>query len=224
MTPTPSPTMAAKLIFTGLLALLAGGPALAQSANLTDWAAAGDVSAVSASAATLTTAAVDSGETPLSAPGALLHHALEPALGLAAGTLAADTLEGSGLQHSFNTPAGGTRVHFDWTLRTVNFDADFADRAWVVVDGGTLLPLDGGTLLPLGTVAAALVGGSFNITFADAAPHSLVIALLDVGDVLGLSTLVVSNFSVSAVPEPTHLALLLAGLLGLGAVARRRGR
>lgn len=214
MTPNRTPTMTPKRIVAGLLAALAAGPALAQSANLTDWTAAGDVSAVSASAATLTTAAADSGETPFAAPGALLYYALEPALGLAAGTLAADTVEGSGLQHSFTTPSGGSRVHFDWTLRTVNFDAGFADRALVVVDGRTLLPL--------GTVAAALVGGGFNITFADAAPHSLVIALLDVGDVLGVSMLSVSNFSVSAVPEPTSLALLLAGLLGLAAAVHRR--
>lgn len=206
--------MTAKLIVTGLLAGLAAGPALAQSAHLTDWAAAGDVSAVSASTATLTTAAVDSGETPLAPPGALLYYALAPALGLAPGTLAADTVEGSGLQHSFTTPAGSTRVHFNWTLGTVAFDAGFADRALVLVDGSTLLPL--------GTAAAALVGGSFNITFAGAAPHALVIALLDVGDALGVSTLTVSNFSVTAVPEPTRLALLLAGLLGLGAVLRRR--
>lgn len=217
MNPTRNPAMKTKLLFNGALAwliLLAAQPALAQSANLANWTAVGDVSGLAATSATLSTAAAGSGETPLSATDALKYFELEPALSLSAGTFDADTLEGSGLQHSFTTPAGSTRVHFDWTLSTVDFDAGFADRAFVLVDGSALLPL--------GTVAAMLVGGSFNITFADAAPHALVIALLDVGDALGVSTLAVRNFSVTAVPEPTSAALLLAGLLGLGALVRRQ--
>ena len=41
-------------------------------------------------------------------------------------------------------------------------------------------------------------------------------------DVVGASTLTVSGLAVSAVAEPLSGVLLLAGLVALGAVARRR--
>ncbi len=194
---------------------LAAGPALAQSANLYDWASAGDALIESTNSARLTTAAVDSAETPLSATSALIYFDLEPALALPAGTLAADTLEGSGLQLSFNALAG-TTVAFNWQLTTVGYDAGFADRAFAVIDGATVLDF--------ATVAALPVNGVFSHTFNMAGPHSLAFGVVDVNDVLGVSTLAISNFSVSVVPEPTTAVLLLAGLAGLGLRARNAGR
>ena len=50
----------------------------------------------------------------------------------------------------------------------------------------------------------------------------LAFGVVDVGDVVGVSTLTVSGLAVSAVPEPLSGVLLLAGLAALGAVAGRR--
>ena len=191
---------------TGLLA----APAWAQSADLNDWAKLGDAM-VSAGSATLSTAFSD--EAPASGTGALDYLAFEPALGLAYDSLGAgDTFDGSALQHSF-IAAAMTTVSFSWSLSTTGFDAGFADRAFVVVDG---------SVVALGTVAANTVGGSFSHTFASAGNHALAFGVVDVGDVVGVSTLTVSSLAVSAVPEPMSVVLLLAGLGVLGAATRRK--
>lgn len=204
--------MTKHLILSGLAAATAllAAPAWAQSADLRDWTALGDA-VVTAGSATLSTAYTD--ESPASGTGALDYAALEPALGLAYDSLGSgDTYDGSALQHSFSA-AANTTLRFSWRLSTVGFDAAFADRAFVVVDG---------TVLTLATVAAGTVGGNFSHTFASAGSHALAFGVVDVGDVVGVSTLTVSGLAVSAVPEPTSLLMLLAGLGVLGAAAARR--
>ncbi len=204
----------------GLAAVLCTGlaaPALAQSADLRTWTAAGDVVVDSAGAARLTTAYLD--ETPVSAGAALLFDELETALSLPAGSLAADTIEGSGLQLSF-AAAASTTLQFDWRLSTVDFDAAQADRAFVLIDGGLLVSL--------GTVTASTVVGQFSHQFTGAGDHALAIVVMDVAAADRVSTLTLSNLQVSAVPEPGSWALLLAGLGVVGvaslrsAAARRR--
>jgi MYXO-CTERM domain-containing protein len=188
---------------------------LAQSANLQDWTAAGDVVVDSTSAARLTTAYKDdfSDEGVISAGSALLYYDLETELGLPSGVLAADTFEGSGLRQSFVSAAGAT-VQFSWQLSTVNFDAGEADRAFVLVDGSTLIEL--------GTVASQAVSGQFSHHFANAGAHDLAVLVMDVNTADRVSTLTLSNFNVTAVPEPGQWALWLAGLASLGLLRRRR--
>ena len=205
------------LLMAGLAATLCATlatPAQAQSADLQAWTAAGDVVIDNASAARLSTAYAD--EAPLSAGSALLFDELETALSLAPGSLAADTIEGSGLRLSF-AAAAGTTLRFDWQLSTVDFDAMQADRAFVLIDGGLLVSL--------GTVAANTVAGQFSHSFASAGPHALAIVVMDVAAADRVSTLALSNFQVSAVPEPGSWALLLAGLcvVGVAGVASLRG-
>lgn len=207
------------LIIAGLAGLVAAlcaacaTPALAQSADLQTWTAAGDVVLDNPGTARLTTAYLD--EAPLSAGAALLFDALETALSLPAGSLAADTIEGSGLQLSFAAVAG-TTLQFDWQLSTVDFDPTQADRAFVLIDGSLLAPL--------GTVAANSVSGHFSHSFAGAGTQALAIVVMDVATADRVSTLVVSNFSVSAVPEPGSWALLLAGLGVAGVAGAKRRR
>lgn len=217
MNKTRNTSMHKHLLLTALLASLWAGSAAATpvSANLAQWTAAGDVSVASASAARITTAAVESGEQPAGAGSALLFYELEPALGLAPGLLPADTIEGSGLQFSFSAQ-GATTIRFAWTLSTALFDADYLDRAFVVIDG-TLLQT-------LADVALVDVYGQFSHTFS-AGDHSLAFGILDVNSTDLVSTLDVSDLrisSVAEVPEPGTWALLLAGMAGLAGTARRR--
>jgi len=200
---------------TATALLLAAGAASAQSADFSTWLAAGDVLQGSPpSAATLSTAALDSGETPLSGQSALIYFDLEPALGIPVGTLANDTFEGSGLAQTF-TIAAPTTVRFDWVLASNEpFDARYADRAFVI--------LDGTDLRLLGTLAADPVSNRYTYTFEQPGSHSLVIGLVDVEEVTGVSTLSLSALQVSAVPEPASLGLLLAGLAAVVAVVARR--
>jgi MYXO-CTERM domain-containing protein len=206
--------MKTSLLIGGLAAALgtaAAPPVLAQSANLQTWTAAGDVLTASATQATLTTAYFD--EAPVSNGAALLYDELETALSLPAGTLVADTIEGSGLQQGFAASAG-TTLQFEWHLSTVGFDPAQADRAFVLIDGDLLAPL--------GTVAADAQTGHFSHTFASAGAHALAIVVMDVATADGVSMLALSNFGVSAVPEPGAWALWLAGLGGLAWLLRRR--
>ena len=206
-----------KHLLSGLAALLtvAATPALAQSTDLSGWTAAGDVVVDSTSAARLTTAYQDtfSNEGTISAGSARLYFDLETELGLPSGVLAADTFEGSGLRQSFVAAAGAT-VQFSWQLSTVNFDAGEADRAFVLVDGSTLIEL--------GTVASQAVSGQFSHSFALAGTHDLAVLVMDVNTADRVSTLTLSNFNVTAVPEPGQWALWMAGLGGLGLLRRRR--
>jgi PEP-CTERM motif len=192
-------------------------PVLAQSADLHTWTAAGDVVVDNAGTARLTTAYLD--EAPVSAGAALLFDELETALSLPAGSLAADTIEGSGLAHSF-AAAAGTTVQFDWRLSTVDFDPAQADRAFVLIHGGN--HGTGGALVSLGTVAASTVSGHFSHTFTSAGLHALAIVVMDVSAADRVSTLALSNLSISAVPEPGSWALLLAGLGVVGVASLRR--
>lgn len=82
--------------------------------------------------------------------------------------------------------------------------------------------IDGGFLAPLGTVAASTVSSHFSHTFSSAGTRALAIVVMDVAAADRVSTLVVSNLHVSAVPEPGSWALLLAGPGVAGAAGLRR--
>ncbi len=207
-------------LIVGMALGLTGLAAHAQSVNLTTLTAYGDVSANTTSAS-LTTAAIESGETPSSGSSAWFYTELEPALLPGGTTLGADTFEGSALAYEFTLSAPGT-LSFNWSLSTAEtLETDPAsglsllDRSFVSFDGA---------VSTLATASLTPQNGSYLSGVLGAGTHRFSVGVMDVNDVLGVSTLGVSNLSVSvsAVPEPETYALLIGGLAVIGARLRRR--
>ncbi len=206
-----------QLAAAAALALLASAAhAQANTTSLTGWTVLGDVIAQT-DAITLTTAYLDGfTDQPLNLSGTSAAYIADVETAAGVPPLALDLpepeygREGSVIAQSFAVAAGST-LSFSWSFSTV--EDLFQDRAFAVVDGQIF------------TLATRSVPGlatqSFSYTFANAGVATLALGVIDTGDVLGVSTLSVSNLAVTAVPEPTTLAMLLAGL-GLVAVGARR--
>jgi hypothetical protein len=207
---------ARNLVLVAALAAI-GLPAAAQPGlpdlTLNTWSALGDALATATSAQLSNGHAAD-GDVLFSGQSSWDIATLEAGMGLAPGALGLDATEGSALQTQFAAPAN-TTIGFDWVLATSTYDPGFADRAFVLVDGSPLISL--------GTVAAQDVTGHFSITLTAAGNHTLALGVLDVGDTAVMSTLSVSQLTVtSAVPEPATRGMAAMGLLCLAGLARRR--
>lgn len=188
--------------------------ALTAGAAHADWSTTGDV-LVDGSAVTLTTAwwAPGDPDTPfnLSGQSAVDVAAVEAAAGVQAYALDLGedaATEGSVAWQSLSVAAGDT-LHFDWVFSSV--DGEMADHAFAALDGQVFT-------LATGPADSA---GAFSHVFDRAATVSFAIGVVDMVDVLGVSTLGVSGLTLTpAVPEPGGLALMLAG--GTVLWARRR--
>ena len=138
-------------------------------------------------------------------------------------------MEGSSASQTFSVQAGDT-LSFDWQFFTREGAGglNLGDSAWLVLTttSGTQLTKLGDTaslsLLDAGQGWSASSLGTQSITFAQAGSVSLAWAIGDVNDYVGTSLLSIGNVSVTAVPEPGSVVLLLAGLSIAGVAARRR--
>lgn len=161
---------------------------------------------------------------------------LESSVNLAPGALDdADTgsfaMEGSSASQSFSVQAGDT-LRFDWQLFTREGAGglNLGDTVWLVLTtaSGTQLTKLGDTaslpLLDAGHGWSASSLSTQSITFSQAGSITLAWAVGDVNDFATTSLLSIGNVSVTAVPEPGSVALLLAGLSVAGLAARRRTR
>lgn len=194
-----------------------GANAQATTDSLAGWNVHGD--AVSQGGAiTVTTAFLDGdGDAPhnLSGNSALDIAALESGAGVApfALDLSAEQYgtEGSLVNQSFAALAGQT-LSFDWSFGTL--ETLFQDRAFAVINGQVF------TLATMGAPGAA--SQSFSYTFGQSGMATLSFGVIDTVDYLGVSSLSVSNLSVTPVPEPSTYAMVLGGLALVGFIARRR--
>jgi hypothetical protein len=119
--------------------------------------------------------------------------------------------EGSVVNRSITVAAGDT-LSFQW--RYVTLDVVFQDPAFVAI-GGQLF-----TLATLSTAPSA--PQTFSHTFASAGTFTLALGVVDTGDFVGDTELLVDNLQLAAVPEPATWALWLGGAAALGVLRRRR--
>ncbi|MDP2008315.1 MAG: PEP-CTERM sorting domain-containing protein [Rubrivivax sp.] len=212
-------TLIRPLIAAAALAALAGGAsAQATTGSLAGWNVLGDV-VTQAGALVLTTAYAEAGDPDqpfnLSGTSAIDITVIEPAAGLAPYALDLPepeyAREGSLVTQSFAVAAGDT-LRYSFSFSTAE-DA-FLDHAFVVLNGQVI------------TLATrnfpGLPGAGHEYTFTSAGLVTLAFGVVDTGDYLGVSTLSISNLSVTAVPEPATTALWLAGLGLVAGAARRR--
>jgi hypothetical protein len=122
--------------------------------------------------------------------------------------------EGSVMSQSFSVIAGDAiNFNFWFSLLSEPSPPGFQDVGFVAVNGTVFSILD---------PAVNPAMGSFSYTFATDSLATVAIGVLDIGDYVGNSELRVDNIMVTAVPEPEHFAMLLAGLGLVGGVVSRR--
>lgn len=156
---------------------------------------------------------------------------LEASLGLPTTALGFDAYEGSSAWQTFDVQAG-QRIGFTWRIATRDNGtrADEPDGAWLLTrQGGQDSLTQLGQIAGLAMQATAggwLDSGEMQATFiaTQSGPLTLGWAIADVGSFSNTSLLLIGDVTVTNVPEPTTIALVVAGLAALRAGRRRSGR
>jgi hypothetical protein len=186
-----------------------------ESGDLTGWSSLGDVAATDSSFGTgpaagsyqalLTTA--NTADTAdgynFSGNDAADGAALETFLQLPNGTL--DAIEGSGLSQSFTANAGDV-LSFEWNFLTDILDnTGFDDFAFFVLDGAVFsLASTSSSLHASNSVFNYETGFSIFSQILNGGSHTLSFGVVDVGDGLAVSTLLIDGVTLSpqVIPEP----------------------
>jgi hypothetical protein len=215
------------LIAAAALCVAGTTPAFALVTNgsftdgLTGWQTIGDVSVQGvARRATLTTAYMDGDIEEFfnhSGVSAVDVNDLAPFAGVNVPDLdvGGTAYEGSAMKQTFNV-AAGDMLSLDFWFGLTSQDTGvegFQDLAFVAIDG---LVVQTFTLGMLPSV------GQFSYQFLTGGPVTLAFGIVDINDYAGVSEFRLDNISVTAVPEPETIAMLLAGLGLVGTAVRRR--
>ena len=157
---------------------------------------------------------------------------VESALGLTAGTLAGvnggDPFQGSYIYQDI-TVSAGDEVFFDWNFLTnEGTPSIFNDFGFFSVSGPeTVAMLLGDTISPMSSSSSAAFSdetGFFtgSYMFSTGGTYRIGFGVMDEGDFMTDSGLLVDNVRLSAVPEPASMAIwTVAGLAGFTFVRRR---
>ena len=215
------------LIAAAALCVAGATPAFAAVNNgsftdgLTGWQTIGDVSVQGvAKRATLTTAYLDGDIDEFfnhSGVSAVDVNELAPFAGVNVTDLdvGGSAVEGSAMKQVLNVGAGDT-LSLDFWFGLTSQDTGvegFEDLAFLAIDGQIVQTFTLGLLPNV---------GQFSYQFLTGGPVTLAFGIVDINDVAGVSEFRLDNISVTAVPEPETIAMLLAGLGVIGATVRRR--
>lgn len=123
--------------------------------------------------------------------------------------------EGSMIKQDVNVLAGD-RLSLNFWFGLVSQESDvagFEDLAFVAVNG---------QVVEVVSLTDAPRVGLFSYEFLTGGLATIAFGVVDINDFYGVSEFRIDNITVSAVPEPETIAMLLAGLGLVGAAVRRR--
>lgn len=203
----------------GLALALGAAQGQASTGSLLGWQVAGDVVS-QGGALWLSTAYVDGVNDEagnLSGSPAVAVDVLAAAAGLPAAALdlsVSDYATEGSLATQVLTVSAGQVLHLSWSLGSQ--DTRLADHAFLMI---------GSQVITLATALQAPTGpNSLAYSFAQGGSFLLGLGVVDSVDVLGVSTLRISDLSISAVPEPARFGLMALGLIGLAVLVHRSRR